>query len=649
MNEQKILQSFLNGQGVTQLKGLRFMQYTTLANAEADTLMTQAGAFCQVGTIIYYRATVGQALKAVIDEAQLATQLTTLQNNVTNQIAQSKAFTPFDASSAGSLPTGASVKNGQGFYVTGSGTVGGLTFTANDVFFAKQDNPTLAAHFGDIVPIASIATAGIAGVVKIATTLAEYNAGITDANLSVSAPVINSLLSTITGSINTIVNSKELEINPTNVTNNGIVASFNSWVGAISDKTRIVTTGLLKNLYDFTVTTIASMGVRITDLETRNSKKYSVEITDANGAITETFYTGLQGAIDFADTQTTATSKRILVRQDVKITSTIKLKSSIVIDFTDHDVYAVSDLTLFDDALMSSTNGGHIELIGIKDLVVAISDSTGSTNAILKTTGTGTNRRYRLHAENIYSAISLFKSSSISTNGTATQLDILVENVLDCYSTSGNIVSNYNDRYGAITAHHSTRVIDIASAAFKVDIVVGKFLRCMGFIHSMPFDGSGSTYCYLECPTVRIMMSYLASGSQLHLWFHVKNSLTTAGASFVKILASGLFLNSKNSIMRSLGASGDFTGSLATYHAAGDAVMNTPASLNGVPVITFYGTCILTAVTTLFYQASVAVGIETYIIGTLCSNIELNSVVKGGQLITDTQFNPPFINEPNLR
>ena len=646
MNDLKILQSFLNGQGVTQLKGVRFMQYGSLATAEADTLNAQAGAFCQVGTIIYFRATAGQPLKAIIDEAQLTTQLTTLQNNVTNQIAQSKAFTPFDASSAGSLPTGASVKNGQGFYVTASGSVGGLTFTANDVFFAKQDNPTTAAHFGDIVPIASIATAGIAGVVKIATTLAEYNAGITDANLSVSAPVINSLLSTITGSINTIINSKELELNPTNVTNNGIIASFNSWVGAISDKTRIVTTGLLKNLYDYVNTTIGLLGVRVTALETRNSNKFGVEITDTNGAITETFYTSLQAAIDYADSQSSATSKRVVVRQDTKITTTIKLKSSIVIDFTDHDVFAVSDITLFDDALMSSNNGGHIELISIKDLVVAFTDSTGSTNAILKTTGTGTNRRYRLHAENIYTAIPIFRSSSITTNGTASQLDILVENVIDCFSTSGSIVSNYNDRYGTISTYHSTRLIDITSAAFKIDVLVGKFMRCNGFINATPYDPSGSNYCYLECPTVRIMMSYLVSGStagQLYLTVHVKNTLTTLGASFGK---GNYYLIVKNTMMRSFGVAGDFVGNLGLYHSASDSIMNGTSSL---PAIVFTGSCTLLSNTALFYQTSVASAIETWVNGTLMTNIEINSIAKGGQIITESAFGGYYSPESSLR
>ena len=174
MAEQKIFSDYLNGMGKAKLKNIKFNDdFSTLALAEADASMVARATFCQVGGTIYYRQTAGQSLKAVIDEPTLTTTLTTLQNNVTNQITQSKAFTPFDASVGGAtLPTGG--KNGQGYYVTASGTVAGTVFTANDVFFAKQDSPTLISHFGDIVPIASLASAGIAGVVKIATTLAEY-------------------------------------------------------------------------------------------------------------------------------------------------------------------------------------------------------------------------------------------------------------------------------------------------------------------------------------------------------------------------------------------------------------------------------------------------------------------------------------------
>lgn len=638
MAEQKILSDYLNGMGKAKLKNIKFNDdFTTLALAEADASMVARGTFCQVVGTIYYRQTAGQPLKAVIDEPTLTTTLSTLQTNITNQIAQSKAFTPFDASAGGAtLPTGG--KNGQGYYVTASGTVAGTLFSANDVFFAKQDNPTLISHFGDIVPIASLATAGVAGVVKIATTLAEYNTGIADTGLAVSAPVIASLISTINASLTAIINSKELEIAPATVLGSGIVVAMGNYIAAISDKTKIVTTGLFKNLYDYTIAAIAVLTTRVTSLEDKNAKKFSVELTDASGVITETFYTTLQSAVDYADTQT-VTNKRIIVRQDSKITTTIKLKSSIVIDFTDHDVYAVSDITLFDDALMASANGGIVELIGIKDLVVAITDTTGSTNAIMKMTGTGTNRRYRIHAENIYTAISILKTATIATTGLATSLDVISENVIDCYSTSGNIVSNYNDKYGSMSAYHSNRLFDVGLATLRIDCVVGKYTRCMGLINNTGLGGTDTTtFLYMECPNVKITTNYVASGSDLYCVFHVKNYLITHGMSLVKATGNGLILNMKNTCVRSVCQNSDVVGNIALYHTTSDALLNTATNAaSAIPTIIWVGSCFVFAAHFRYYiNATVGNAVETRVFGVLVSNMPVNSTLVGGNVIEDS-------------
>ena len=640
MAEQKILTDYLNGMGRTKLKNIKFNDdFTTLALAEADASMVARATFCQVGGIIYYRQTAGQTLKAVIDEPTLTTTLTTLQNNVTNQITQSKAFTPFDASVGGAtLPTGG--KNGQGYYVTASGTVSGTVFTANDVFFAKQDNPTLISHFGDIVPIASLASAGIAGVVKIATTLAEYNAGITDSGLSVSAPVIASLIATINASLTAIINSKESEIAPATVTASGIVSAMGTYIGAIADRTKIVTTGLFKNLYDFTVAAIAVLATRVTGLETRNALKFSVELTDINGVITETFYAGLQAAVDYADSQT-ATNKRVIVRQDTRITTTIKLKSSIVIDFNYHDVYAVSDITLFDDALMVSTNGGIVELVGIKDLVVAVTDTTGSINSIMRMTGTGTNRRYRIHAENIYTAISIFRCGSVNTMGYATSLDIIVANVIDCYSTSGTVTSNYNDRYGAMAAHHSNRLFDLGLITIRIDCQVGKFTRCMGLINSTgSFSQSTETtnYLQMDCPIIKITSNYVASGLDLFVIIHAKTNLITLGVSLVKATGSGLWFMFKNTTIRSICFALD--ANQANYHALTDGLMNThPTTPTGIPVANFMGACTLSSYQSKFYvNNTIGSSIEVRILGTLGSTMDINGTPVGGTLMVGNEF-----------
>lgn len=576
MSDFKILQDFVNGKGIAQLKGLRFLQFGAgaLATAESDASTQAVGTFCQVGTVVYYRAVSGQALRAFVDDSQLTAQLAAFQTTISNQIASSNAFIPFDASSASSLPTGTSIKNGQGFYVTASGTVSGLTFTANDVFFSKKDNPTLASDFGDIVPIAQLATSGVAGLVKIATTLAEYNAGIADTNLAVSAPA-------------------------------------------------------LKLLLDGVNTQISSITSRVTNLENRLNQKFTVELTDTNGGIAESTFTDLQSAINYADSQT-ATNKKIIVRQDTKITTTIKFKSSILIDFMGHDVYANSDITLFDDSLVVSNNGGHFELMNIKDLVVAISDATGSTNAIFKMTGTGTNRRYRVHTENIYTAISIFRATGTIATGTATSFDLLVNNVVDSYSTGGSVVSNYNDKYGSITAHHSNRLFESVGTDIKYDINIGKYLRCNGFMNSGA--SSLTTGVYLECPTIVIMMNYFATGLGTLFVIHAKNTFFTLGISLVKATGAALILHFRNTTIRCMGNS--FSGNIATYHAVGDAIMNTPATPTGVPVIAFFGTCSLFAFAPLLYQANVASGIETGIVGTLITNIEPNSVVKEGALIS---------------
>lgn len=638
MAEQKILTDYLNGMGRTKLKNIKFNDdFTTLALAEADASMVARATFCQVGGIIYYRQTAGQALKAVIDEPTLTATLGTLQTNISNQIAQSKAFTPFDASTGGAvLPTGG--KNGQGYYVTGSGTVAGTLFTANDVFFAKQDNPTLIAHFGDIVPIASLASAGIAGVVKIATTLAEYNTGIADTGLSVSAPVIASLIATINGSLTAIINSKELEIAPATVVASGIVSAMATYIAGIADKTKIVTTGLFKNLYDYTIAAIAVLATRVTSLETKNAQKYSVELTDSNGAITEVFYATLQAAVDYADTQT-VTNKRILVRQDTKITTTIKLKSSIVIDFTDHDVYAVADITLFDDALMASNNGGIVELVGIKDLVVAITDTTGSTNAIMKMTGTGTNRRYRIHAENIYTAISILRTGTITTTGLATSMDVISNNAIDCYSTSGTIVSNYNDRYGTMSAHHSNRLFDIGLATVRVDCQVGKYTRCMGLINNVGLGGTDTT-CYLniESPMIKITTNYVASGQDMIVIINAKIHLLTLGVSIVKTTGNGLNFVFKNTAVRSMCYSLDANQSI--YHALTDGFMNTPTNASSAfPVANFVGACTISSYQNKFYvNSTVGSAVEVRILGTLGSTMDINGYAIGGTIMVGIDF-----------
>ena len=638
MAEQKIFSDYLNGMGKAKLKNIKFNDdFTTLALAEADASMVARATFCQVGGTIYYRQTAGQSLKAVIDEPTLTTTLTTLQNNVTNQITQSKAFTPFDASVGGAtLPTGG--KNGQGYYVTASGTVAGTVFTANDVFFAKQDSPTLISHFGDIVPIASLASAGIAGVVKIATTLAEYNAGITDAGLSVSAPVIASLIATINASLTAIINSKESEIAPATVTASGIVSAMGTYIGAIADRTKIVTTGLFKNLYDFTVAAIAVLATRVTGLENRNAQKFSVELTDTNGVITEIFYNSLQAAVDYADTQT-VTNKRILVRQDTKITTTIKLKSSIVIDFTDHDVYATSDITLFDDALMASTNGGIVELIGIKDLVVAITDTTGSTNGIMRMTGTGTNRRYRIHAENIYSAISILRTNPHVTVGLATSMDVVVENVIDCYSTSGNIVSNYNDRYGVVSAHHSNRIFDVNILCIRIDCVASKFIRGMGIINNSVADGNAIiSYLYMECPVIIVTTNYVASGTALDCVFHAKNYLLTYGMSLVKIVANALILTMKSTTVHQMCMNSEVVGNIALYHTVNDGVLNTTSTgSTGIPAIQWVGSCVLTTYSGKYFTfTNIGMAVECRIQGILLTNTDINSTTIGGTLIVDS-------------
>lgn len=590
MAEQKILSEYLNGMGKAKLKNIKFNDdFTTLALAETDISMVARGTFCQVGSIIYYRQTAGQPLKAVIDEPTLNTILTTLQSNINNQIAQSKAFTPFDASVVGAtLPNGG--KNGQGYYVTGSGTVAGMVFTANDVFFAKQDNPTTIAHFGDIVPIASIGTSGVYGVVKIATTLAEYNAGITDNNLSISAPVIKALLDTI----------------------NATLSSINEVISVLNTRT--------------------------TTIEDRLNKKFCVELTDAAGVCTQTYYSGLQAAIDFADAQTvtnnqTVTNKRILVRQDCKITATTKLKSSIVIDFTGHDLYAVSDITLFDDALMTPNNGGHVELIGIKDLVVAIQDTTGSTNAIMKMTGSGTNRRYRIHAENIFTAISIFRTGNIATTGVATAMDVISENVIDCYSTAGATVSNYNDKYGAMAAHHSNRLFEIGSAVVRIDCVVTKHTRCMGLINNV--GGAAETsYLYMECPSIVVTTNYLVSGTSLDCTFHAKNYIVIYGMSLTKITANGLILNMKSSCVYQMALPGDVVGNIALYHTTSDGILNTNAAFStGIPIIHWIGSCVLSGYSGKYYTFPAPV--ECRIQGVLCSNMEINASVLGGSLIVD--------------
>lgn len=637
MSEQKILSGFLNGMGVAQLKGLRFQKFTSLALAEADASMASEGTFCQVNTVVYFRQVAGQSLKAIIDEVQLGTQLTTLQSAVTNQITQSKAFMPFNASVGGAtLPTGG--KNGQGYYVTSGGTVAGTVFTANDVFFAEQDNPTLPSHFGDIVPIASLATAGIAGVVKIATTLSEYNANIADPSTSVSAPVIASLIATINSSLSAILNLRDNEIAPATVSSSGIVVAMGAYIAGISDKTRIVTTGLFKNLYDFTAASVLSLANRASALETKNAQKFSVELTDSSGVITEVSYITLQGAIDYADTQT-VTNKRIVVRQDTKITATIKLKSSIVIDFTGHDVYAVSDITLFDDALMASANGGIVELVGIRDLVVAITDTTGSTNAIMKMTGSGTNRRYRIHAENIYTAISILRTTAFSTLGAATSMDVIAENVIDCYSTSGSTISNYNDKYGVMAAHHSNRLFETNVLSIKIDCIVSKFVRCMGLINNSVADGNAVTsYFYMECPSIVITTNYVASGTMLDCHFHAKNYLLTYGMSLVKITANGLVMSMKNTIVRSMCLNSDVVGNIALYHTTADALLNTTVNgSTGIPIIQWFGASMALAYHARYYiNNTVGMAVECRIMGTLCSNMDVNASVIGGTLIVDS-------------
>ena len=73
------------------------------------------------------------------------------------------------------LPTtrtdGSPLKEGDPILVTNGGTVGGVVFSSNDVFYALQNSPTLIGHFGDVAPAGvSAASFSTAGVTKILAT-----------------------------------------------------------------------------------------------------------------------------------------------------------------------------------------------------------------------------------------------------------------------------------------------------------------------------------------------------------------------------------------------------------------------------------------------------------------------------------------------
>jgi hypothetical protein len=203
MAEMLLYGQDLNGAGLSKEKGLRFNSFATLALAEADQSMVAQGNRATVGNLIYWRAELGQPLVPLIGQGDLTTQLNALSTTLENKIAQSNAFAPFNASTATGLPTGPSIKAGKGFNVTVSGTVAGQEFKAGDIFFSLIDNPQSLVDFGDIVPIASIASVGVSGVVKIAEVLADYTNS-TDSKMAVSVPVLKSLLASVNSSIQTL-------------------------------------------------------------------------------------------------------------------------------------------------------------------------------------------------------------------------------------------------------------------------------------------------------------------------------------------------------------------------------------------------------------------------------------------------------------